>query len=108
MPCTPTLFARGNQLRHSHATELFNGGACVMTVRKRLGKKSLQTTLLYAELFDARAGEEMRAAAQRSCHHHAGVSATGEQSIPASASSSRTQSVNSHRVPRSPLVPGLD
>lgn len=51
-----------HQLRHSHATELLNGGASVVTVRKRLGQKNLQTTLLYAELSDARADLEIRAA----------------------------------------------
>lgn len=54
-----------HQLRHSHATELLNGGASVVTVRKRLGQKNLQTTLLYAELSDARADQEVREARRK-------------------------------------------
>jgi len=34
-----------HQLRHSHATELINGGVSLPTIRKRLGHKNLQTTL---------------------------------------------------------------
>ena len=37
-----------HQLRHSHATELVNGGVSLPTIRKRLGHKNLQTTLRYA------------------------------------------------------------
>lgn len=54
-----------HQLRHSHATELLNGGASVVTVRKRLGQKNLQTTMLYAELSDARADQEIREARRK-------------------------------------------
>lgn len=50
-----------HQLRHSHATELVRGGVSLATIRKRLGHRSLQTTLLYAEQSDARADAEIRA-----------------------------------------------
>lgn len=49
-----------HQLRHTHATELVNGGVSLTTIRKRLGHKNLQTTLLYAEQSDATADAEMR------------------------------------------------
>lgn len=54
-----------HQLRHSHATELLNGGASVVTVKKRLGHKDLKTTMQYAELSDARADEEVRMARRK-------------------------------------------
>ncbi len=50
-----------HQLRHSHATELVNGGVGLETIRKRLGHRNLQTTLRYAEQSDAVADAEMRA-----------------------------------------------
>jgi integrase/recombinase XerD len=50
-----------HQLRHTHATELVNGGVSLATIRKRLGHKNLQTTLRYAEQSDATADAEMRA-----------------------------------------------
>ena len=50
-----------HQLRHSHATELINGGVSLPTIRKRLGHKNLQTTLRYAEQADATADAEVRA-----------------------------------------------
>jgi integrase/recombinase XerD len=50
-----------HQLRHTHATELVNGGVGLATIRKRLGHKSLQTTLRYAEQSDATADAELRA-----------------------------------------------
>jgi len=50
-----------HQLRHSHATELINGGVSLATIRKRLGHKNLQTTLRYAEQSDATADAEVRA-----------------------------------------------
>jgi integrase/recombinase XerD len=50
-----------HQLRHSHATELLNGGVSLPTIRKRLGHKNLQTTLRYAEQADATADAEVRA-----------------------------------------------
>ncbi len=50
-----------HQLRHSHATELVNGGVGLETIRKRLGHKNMQTTLRYAEQSDAVADAEMRA-----------------------------------------------
>jgi integrase/recombinase XerD len=50
-----------HQLRHSHATELINGGVSLPTIRKRLGHKNLQTTLRYAEQTDETANAEIRA-----------------------------------------------
>jgi integrase/recombinase XerD len=50
-----------HQLRHTHATELINGGVSLETIRKRLGHKNLQTTLRYAEQSDATADAEVRA-----------------------------------------------
>jgi len=50
-----------HQLRHTHATELVNGGVSLATIRKRLGHKNLQTTLRYAELSDQAADAELRA-----------------------------------------------
>ncbi len=50
-----------HQLRHSHATELINGGVSLPTIRKRLGHKNLQTTLRYAEQADETADAEVRA-----------------------------------------------
>jgi integrase/recombinase XerD len=49
-----------HQLRHSHATELINGGVSLPTIRKRLGHKNLQTTLRYAERADSVADAEVR------------------------------------------------
>ena len=49
-----------HQLRHSHATEMVNGGVSLGTIRKRLGHKSIQTTLLYAEVSDTLADAELR------------------------------------------------
>jgi integrase/recombinase XerD len=50
-----------HQLRHSHATELVNGGVSLATIRKRLGHKNVQTTLRYADQADATADAEVRA-----------------------------------------------
>jgi len=50
-----------HQLRHTHATELVNGGVSLATIRKRLGHKNLQTTLRYAEQSDVTADAELRA-----------------------------------------------
>jgi len=50
-----------HQLRHSHATELVNGGVSLTAIRKRLGHKNLQTTLRYAEQSDEAADAELRA-----------------------------------------------
>jgi integrase/recombinase XerD len=50
-----------HQLRHTHATELINGGVSLATIRKRLGHKHLQTTLRYAEQSDATGDAEVRA-----------------------------------------------
>jgi len=49
-----------HQLRHTHATELINGGVSLPTIRKRLGHKNLQTTLRYAEQSDETADAEIR------------------------------------------------
>jgi len=50
-----------HQLRHSHATELINAGVGLPTIRRRLGHRNIQTTLLYAELSDTAADAELRA-----------------------------------------------
>ena len=50
-----------HQLRHTHATELVNGGVSLETIRRRLGHKNLQTTLRYAEQSDATSDAELRA-----------------------------------------------
>jgi len=50
-----------HQLRHTHATELVNDGVSLATIRKRLGHKNIQTTLLYAEQSDETADAELRA-----------------------------------------------
>ncbi len=49
-----------HQLRHSHATELVNGGVSLATIRKRLGHQQIQTTLRYAEVNDTTADAEVR------------------------------------------------
>jgi integrase/recombinase XerD len=49
-----------HQLRHTHATELVNGGVSLATIRKRLGHKRIQTTLRYAEQSDVTADTEVR------------------------------------------------
>lgn len=49
-----------HQLRHSHATELVNGGVSLATIRKRPGHQHIQTTLRYAEVGDATADAELR------------------------------------------------
>lgn len=50
-----------HQLRHAHATELINGGVDLETIRRRLGHRRIETTLLYAELSDRAADERVRA-----------------------------------------------
>ncbi|WP_456832256.1 tyrosine-type recombinase/integrase [Deinococcus sp. UYEF24] len=47
-------------MRHSHATELVNGGVSLATIRKRLGHQHLRTTLRYAEVSDSTADAEVR------------------------------------------------
>jgi integrase/recombinase XerD len=59
-----------HQLRHTHATELINGGVSLPTIRKRLGHKNLQTTLRYAEQSDGTADAEIRL--WRRQHKHSG------------------------------------
>ncbi len=59
VPCTL------HQLRHTHATELVNGGVSLATIRKRLGHKRIQTTLRYAEQSDVTADAEVWAWRQR-------------------------------------------
>jgi integrase len=49
-----------HQLRHSHATEMVNGGVSLATIRKRLGHQYLQTTLRNAEISDSTADAEVR------------------------------------------------
>jgi integrase/recombinase XerD len=51
---------RLHQLRHTHATELVNGGVSLQTIRKRLGHRKIQTTLGYAEHSDRAADDELR------------------------------------------------
>ncbi len=58
-----------HQLRHSHATELINGGVSLPTIRKRLGHKNLQTTLRYAEQSDETADAEVRTWRRRHSQH---------------------------------------
>lgn len=50
-----------HQLRHAHATELVRDGVSLATIRKRLGHKSLQSTLVYADQSDEAADSEIRA-----------------------------------------------
>lgn len=47
-------------LRHSHATELVNGGVSLATIRKRLGHQHIQMTLRYAKVSDLTADAEVR------------------------------------------------
>jgi integrase len=54
-----------HQLRHSHATDLVNDGVSLATIRKRLGHRTIQTTLRYAEQSDAAADAELRARRRR-------------------------------------------
>ena len=61
--CTP------HQLRHTHATELINGGVSLPTIRKRLGHKNLQTTLCYAKQSDNTADKEVREWRRWQNHH---------------------------------------
>ncbi|MGW6933551.1 tyrosine-type recombinase/integrase [Lentzea sp. NPDC054927] len=49
-----------HQLRHTHATELINGGVSLQTIRKRLGHRKIQTSLRYAEHSDRAADDELR------------------------------------------------
>ncbi|MFB6726731.1 tyrosine-type recombinase/integrase [Kribbella sp. NPDC056345] len=49
-----------HQLRHTHATELIKDGVSLLTVKKRLGHRKLQTTLIYTEHTDAAADAELR------------------------------------------------
>jgi integrase len=58
-----------HQLRHTHATELINGGVSLPTIRKRLGHKNLQTTLRYAEQADQTADAEVRTWRRRHSQH---------------------------------------
>jgi site-specific recombinase XerD len=55
------IYCTLHRLRHTHATELINGGVSLATIRKRLGHKNLQTTSRYAEQSDATADAELRA-----------------------------------------------
>src|SRR5437764_12240195 len=42
-----------HQLRHSRATQLIQAGVPITTIRKQLGHRNLQSTLLYAEVDQA-------------------------------------------------------
>jgi integrase len=42
-----------HQLRHSRATQLLRAGVPITTIRKQLGHRNLQSTLLYAEVDQA-------------------------------------------------------
>lgn len=65
-PCPPSwvqstgVACTLHQLRHSHATELVNGGVSLATIRKRLGHQHIQTTLRYAEVSDSTMDAELR------------------------------------------------
>ncbi len=50
-----------HDLRHGHAQALVHGGVSLATIRRRLGHRSLQTTLRYAEQSDAASDAEVRA-----------------------------------------------
>lgn len=50
-----------HQFRHSHATELVNGGVGLATIRKRLGHRHSQTALRHAEVSDRGADAEVSA-----------------------------------------------
>ncbi|MET7284195.1 tyrosine-type recombinase/integrase [Kribbella sp. NPDC005582] len=54
-----------HQLRHTHATELIKDGVSLLTVKKRLGHRKLQTTLVYTEHTDAAVDAELRARQRR-------------------------------------------
>lgn len=67
-----------HQLRHSHATELINGGVPVETVRKRLGHRNIAATLLYAEKSDQAADDDIRAWQRRRTRRVPIAAARGE------------------------------
>ncbi len=50
-----------HQLRHTHATELVNDDVPLETIRRRLGHRSIQTTLRYAEQSDRTTDDQIRA-----------------------------------------------
>ncbi len=54
-----------HQLRHSRASQLLQAGVPVTTVRKQLGHRHLQSTLLYAEVDQATIKEDLRAYQRR-------------------------------------------
>ena len=49
-----------HQLRHSHGTELVNAGVPLAVIRKRLGHRRMDTTLLYAEVSDPVSDQVLR------------------------------------------------
>ena len=55
------IYCTLHQLRHTHATELIDGGVSLATIRGRLDHKNLQTKLRYAKQSDATADAEVRA-----------------------------------------------
>ncbi len=54
-----------HQLRHSRASQLVQAGVPLTTVRKLLGHRSLQSTLLYAEVDQATIKQDLRAYQRR-------------------------------------------
>jgi integrase/recombinase XerD len=64
------VFCTLHQLRHTHATELINGGVSLATIRKRMGHTNLQTTLRYAEQSDVTADAEIRAWRRKQYRSH--------------------------------------
>jgi integrase/recombinase XerD len=50
-----------HQLRHSHGTQLVNAGVPLEVIRKRLGHRRMDTTLLYADVSDPTSDAVLRA-----------------------------------------------
>lgn len=49
-----------HQLRHAHGTQLVNAGVPLAVIRKRLGHRRIDTTLLYAEVSDPVSDQVLR------------------------------------------------
>jgi integrase len=73
-----------HQLRHTHATELVNGGVSLQTIRKRLGQRKIQTSLRYAEHSDRAANDELRRWRRRLQHRRGTVQNSPGQLCPTS------------------------